>query len=231
MDILEIIALLTARFSGTRKDGLKQLARVISLQCATKEEAEAAVNKLTDAQVNQFIKDFRADVDSEVTKGVQKSEKTLREKYGIKDDTEPEPGGGGKSDPTDIAAIVEAAVNKAVKPYADRIASMELADLSKSRLQKLNDALANCKDETFKAQTLKDFARMQFADDAAFNEYLTEKTTDITTANQNFNDNQISRQGGAPLFTSKDDKGVSQAVQDFIASKSPDNDPFKGKEI
>lgn len=231
MNIQEILALLTAKFSGARKDGLMQLARVLSLQCATKEEAEAAVNKLTDAQVGNFIKDFRADVDKEVSDGVKTSEANLRKKYDFKEktvDPKPEPGGGGGDD---IAAIVKAAVADAVKPYADELAKIKQTDVNRTRLQRLNDALANCKNTTFKEQTLKDFARMQFVDDASFDEYLTDKTADITTANQAFADENMSRSGGTPLFSNKSENGISQAVSDYVASKDPANNKFAGKEL
>lgn len=54
-----ILALLLAQFVGVRKDGLTQLARSLALQCTTEEEAKALVDKLTDAQVKEFVKEFR----------------------------------------------------------------------------------------------------------------------------------------------------------------------------
>ncbi len=229
MTLQEIIALLTTKFSGARQDGLKHLARAIMLQCANIEEARAIVDKLTDAQVSEFIKDYRSDVDKEVSDGVKTSETNLRKKYDFKEKTTvTEPGGGGGDN---IAEIVKNAVDAAVKPYVDRIASMEAANVTKSRLDRLNEALASCKDETFKAQTLKDFARMKFDDDSSFDEYLTDKTADIATANQSFADNNMGRSGGSPLFTNKSESGVSQAVADYVASKKPENNQFAGKEI
>lgn len=231
MNIQELLALLTAKFSGARRDGLMQLARSIALQCASIEEARAIVDKLTDAQVSDYIKSFRADVDKEVSDGVKTSEANLRKKYDFKEkdgQTVTEPGGGGTDN---IADIVKNAVAEAVKPYADRIASMEADNINKSRLQRLNEALASCKDETFKAQTLKDFARMKFDDDSSFDEYLTDKTADIATANQSFADSNMSRGGGSPLFSNKGENGVSKAVADYVASKNPANNQFAGKEI
>ena len=35
-----IIALLAAQFSGVRNDGLRQLVRILALQCATEDEAK-----------------------------------------------------------------------------------------------------------------------------------------------------------------------------------------------
>ena len=107
----------------------------------------------------------------------------------------------------------------------------EQGEVVKSRLQSLQDKLSSCKDETFKAQTLKDFERMRFDDDNAFNEYLTEKEADIKTANQSVADAKLSGAGGAPQFGQKNEEGVSKAVADFIASQKPDASSFSGKEV
>lgn len=234
MTLQEIIALLTTKFSGVRRDGLTNLARMISLQATTIEEAQTIVDKLTDAQVNQFIKDFRADVDKEMSEAIKSNESNLRKKFDFVEKPKPEPGGNGnenKGGEKDQATLIKEAVEAALKPMQDRLAQYEQADIAKSRLQKLNDALATCKDESFKAQTLKDFARMQFADDNSFNEYLTDKTTDIATANQNFADKGLAAGSGTPLFANKEDSGVSKAVADYVANKKPENNAFAGKEI
>ena len=39
-----ILALLIAKFSGVRKDGLTALARSLALQCATEDDAKALVD-------------------------------------------------------------------------------------------------------------------------------------------------------------------------------------------
>jgi hypothetical protein len=39
----KILALLTAKFSGARKDGLSQMARGLALQASTEDEAKALV--------------------------------------------------------------------------------------------------------------------------------------------------------------------------------------------
>ena len=56
----KILALLIAKFSGVRKDGLEILAGVLALQATTDDEAKGIVDKLTDAQVNDFVKDYRS---------------------------------------------------------------------------------------------------------------------------------------------------------------------------
>jgi len=235
-----ILALLIASFSGVRKDCLNALARVLALQCTTEDEAKELVGKLTDAQVAEFAKEYRADVDKEVSDGVKSNETNLRKKYNFVEKTKTEPGGDGGSGNGDGGdggkggddhdSRLSALLEKHLAPLQEKLAKYESDGLAKSRLQMLNDKLAACKDETFKAQTLKDFNRMAFKDDEAFNEYLTEKATDIEAANQNLADRELAG-GGSPLFAQKTDQGVSKGVADFIASQKPETDKFSGKSL
>lgn len=233
MNFQQILALLIAKFSGVRKDGLEQMARTIALQCTNEEEAKSLVEKITDAQVNDFVKEYRKVVDKEVSEAGKTLETNLKKKFDfVEKKTDPEPGGGGADPkPDDIATIVANAVAGAVKPLQDRLEKYEQGEVGKSRLQALQDKLSACKDETFKAQTLKDFGRMRFEDDNAFNEYLTEKEADIKTANQSVADAKLSGAGGAPQFGQKNEAGVSKAVSDFIASQKPDANALTGKEV
>ncbi len=225
-----ILALLIAKFSGVRKDGLVALARSLALQCATEDEAKTLVDKFTDAQVNEFVKDYRADVDKEVSNSNKAFETNLKKKFDFVE-KKADPGGNPAPDPNNISEIVKAAVAEAVKPFKEELSGYKQGDLAKSRLQSLNDKLASCKDETFKAQTLKDFARMKFDTDDEFNEYLTEKAADIATANQNVANAALSNSGGTPLFSQKEESGISKGVADFVASQKPENNAFAGKEL
>ncbi|ERI85121.1 hypothetical protein HMPREF1981_02008 [Bacteroides pyogenes F0041] len=233
MNFQQILALLIAKFSGVQKDGLEQMARTIALQCTNEEEAKSLVEKITDAQVNDFVKEYRKVVDKEVSEAGKTLETNLKKKFDfVEKKTDPEPGGGGTDPkPDDIATIVANAVAGAVKPLQDRLEKYEQGEVGKSRLQALQDKLSACKDETFKAQTLKDFGRMRFDDDNSFNEYLTEKEADIKTANQSVADAKLSGAGGAPQFGQKNEAGVSKAVSDFIASQKPDANALTGKEV
>lgn len=227
-----ILALLIAKFSGVRKDGLVALARSLALQCTTEDEAKALVDKFTDAQVNEFVKDYRADVDKEVSESNKTFETNLKKKFDLVQKTEL----GGKknqkdTDTDDIAAIVKAAVDAAVAPLNEKLNGYEAKTIAETRLQALNEKLNGCKDENFKAQTLKDFARMNFKDDADFNEYLTGKEADIATANQNKADTDLSNSGGSPLFSQKEESGISKGVAEYVESLKPENTTFKGKEI
>lgn len=230
----KILALLTAKFSGVRKDGLTALARSLALQCTTDEEANGLVEKITDAQVNDFVKEYRADVDKQVSDGNKAFETNLKKKFDlVEKKKEGEPGTDPKPGESkdDVAALVKAAVAEAVKPLQDKLSNYDAETLSKARLQALNDKLNGCKDENFKAQALKDFARMKFDTDEEFNEYLADKEKDIATANQNVSDKNLNDAGGSPFFAQKTDEGVSKGVSEFIAEQKPDTNQFSGKEV
>lgn len=225
-----ILALLVAKFQGARKDGLNVLAGILALQASTEDEAKALVEKITDAQVNEFIKDYRKDVDKEVSESNKTFETNLRKKYDFKE-KEVEPGNDPSKKPNDIAEIVKAAVAAAVKPFEEKLSGYETKNIADSRLAKLNEKLNDCKDETFKAQTLKDFARMTFANDDDFTQYLNDKTADIATANQNVANAALGGASGKPLFSQKGDDGISKGVADYVASQKPEANAFTGKEV
>ena len=229
----QILALLVSKFSGVRKDGLEQVARVLALQCSGIDEAKNIVDKLTEAQVGEFTKDFRKIVDKEVSESNKTFEANLKKKYDLVERKSEKETGKEVTEqkPDDIATIVAGAVANAVKPLQERLNKYEQGEVGKSRLQALEAKLSGCKDETFKTQTLKDFARMSFADDNAFTEYLTEKEADIKTANQSLADANLRSGAGAPMMAQKTEDGVSKAVADYIASQKPDANALSGKEV
>lgn len=190
----KVLTLLATKFSGARKDGLRHLASILALQVTTEDEAKTLVDKLTKEQVDEVIKDFRADVDREVSESNKTFEENLKKRFDLVEK--------GKEDPKkkddgndDIASIVANAVTEAVKPFKEQLEKLEREGIAKTRLQQLEQELASCKDETFKAQTLKDFSRMTFGSDDEFTEYLSEKKTDITSANQSISDRRMSSHG------------------------------------
>lgn len=230
----KILALLMAAFAGVRKDGLNQLARTIALQAATEDEAKTLVDKLTKAQVDEFVKEYRAEVDKEVSDGNKTYESNLKKKFDLVEKKNPEPGADDKppkgGDPNDIASLVKAAIAEAVSPLQAKLEGYEKGEIAKTRLQSLTEKLSTCKDDNFKAQALKDFGRMNFNSDDEFNEYLTEKETAIATANQNVADAALGGQG-RPFFAQKADDGVSKGVAEYVASQKPDGDKLSGKEV
>lgn len=180
--------------------------------------------KITDAQVNEFVKEVRADVDKEVSESNKTFEANLKKKFNFVA-KQTEPGGkGGKDDepdPNDISAVIKAAVAEAVKPFQEELSGYKADNIAKARLQALNEKLNGCKDENFKSQTLKDFARMNFKDDADFNEYLTGKATDIETANQNVANDKLNNAGEARFSHRKKKVVFPRALPNMSKAKSP----------
>jgi hypothetical protein len=237
----KILALLLAKFAGVRKDGLEQLAKSMALQVEKEDEATALVEKLTADNVNNFVKDWRSAVDKEVSDGTKTHEATLRKKYDLVEKKEPkEPGKDPKepTDSTDIASIVANAVKAAVEPLQKELSSFKGEKVTETRLQVLQQKFAvipegNKLAEEFKAQKLKDFKRMNFESDEAFNEYLTEVESGVASFNQNLADSNLSEQG-KPIFGKKEADGVSTGVKQFVQSKKEEAEkgkPLDGKAV
>ncbi len=226
-----ILALLLTTFAGVRKDGLAQLARALSLQATTEEEAANLVKTLTKEKVESFVKEYRSEVDKEVTEGNKTFESNLRKKYdfkektaGTKPESKPEPGKG------DVENIIKAAVAEAVKPLQDELNGYKKGNLAKQRLDALNEKLSVCKDDVLKAKALKDFNRMNFESEEAFNEYLQETETDIASANQSLADSKLGGHEG-PMFSKKTEDGVSSGVADYLEDQKKEDSKFSGKEV
>lgn len=227
----KLLELLNAKFlgKGTRKDVLAQLATAFSLQATTEEEAQALVDKLTDEQVTDFQKEYRSEIDSEISKAT----KTALEKAGKGSGGAPEPKpeeGEGNPEPTDIATIIANAVAKATTPLMEKINAIESGKTTETRLSQINDILKDAKDETLKNTISKNFARMSFENDESFAEYLTEIQTDVTTSNQTITNQGLTNH--RPGFGDKTPEGVSSSVKSFIEqSTNTGGDNLGGKEI
>lgn len=225
----KIIELLTAKFTGIRKDAIEMLARNLALQCDNDDDVIAAIGKLTDEKVNEFVKGYRSQVDKEVSASISANEKNLRKKYDFiekKEGNEPKKTEG--NDGNDISAIINAAIAKAIEPFQNEISNLKQENANKSRLQQVNEKLNACKNDVYKNQMLKAYQKMAFADDEKFNEYLTELDSDIAEANQSFANDSL--RGVKPLKSEVNNDGVSKAVSDFISSQSTDS-AFAGKKI
>ena len=226
----KIIELLTTKFTGIRKDAIEMLARNLALQCDNDDDVTAAIGKLTDEKVNEFVKGYRSQVDKEVSASISANEKNLRKKYDFIEkkiegnETKKLEG----NDTNDISAIINAAIAKAIEPFQNEISNLKQENTSKSRLQQVNEKLNACKNDVYKNQMLKAYQKMAFADDDKFNEYLTELDSDIAEANQSFANDSL--RGVKPLKSEVNNDGVSKAVSDFISSQSTDS-AFAGKKI
>lgn len=230
MTLEQLIALLTGRFSGVRKDGLAQLAKSLLLQVTTEEEAQALVEKLSDQQVTEFVKDWRKEVDSEVNKGIETyKKKSAAPKKEEEEGGEPDP--SKPADPADIATIVSNAIAAQLKPLQDELSNYKAADVNKQRRVTLESKLTDAP-EKFKSKILKDYERMNFESDDVFNEYLAETETDLTEFNQDLANQGLGMfpkpgQGGK----GKTDE-VPTEVAAYINSQKPESaSNLGGKEV
>lgn len=224
----KIFELLTSKFTGIRKDAIEMLARNLALQCDNDDDVTAAIGKLTDEKVNEFVKGYRSQVDKEVSASISANEKNLRKKYDFVEKKIDEPKKIEGNDSNDISAIINAAIAKAIEPFQTEISNLKQENANKSRLQQVNEKLNACKNDVYKNQMLKAYQKMAFADDEKFNEYLTELDSDIAEANQSFANDSL--RGVKPLKSEVNNDGVSKAVSDFISSQSTDS-AFAGKKI
>lgn len=175
--------LLTDKFTNVRKDALGQLARIIALQSDTEEEAQAAVDKLTDDNVNAFTKEYRSQVDKEVTDARLKIESRLKaEKFKKGEEVTSEQQNTEHEEKGEAGQI--ASVLAEFKALKEQFENMSRLNVSRSRAERLTEALNDCKDEAFKNSTLRNFGRMVFNGEDEFTAFIDETRADVLKANQ-----------------------------------------------
>lgn len=199
----KILALLVAKFAGVRKDGLARLAQALSLQVENETEAGALVERLTPEKVDTFVKDYRTDVDKEVSESNKTYETTLKKKYDFLEKKGAEPGKDpNPSDPNDIATVVANAVKAAVEPLQQKISAIEVEKTTQTRLQQLEAKFKNVPD-SYKTQRIADAKLfVNNMDEAAFAEYLSRTEADVTAFNQELANKGLLDQS-KPLFGGK----------------------------
>ena len=224
----KLFQLLVIKHPGVRKDGLKQMARSLALHVTTEEEAAQQVEKLSEEAVTNFVKEFRADVDKEVTEGNKPFESNLKKKYTFVgkqqkeeaqdggDDTDAEPG-------SDIATLIKDEIRKALAP-------LNQEKISNSRFQQLKEHVDTCKDETLKSTLLGDYPLMSFESDEQFEEHLEKVKERVETTNQNLANIALTSMG-KPMFSEKTPDGVSAGVSSYVESKTGSDDGLTGKEV
>lgn len=186
----KLLALLVGKFPQARKDGLQQMARTLAIHVADETEAQALVEKITSDKVTEYIKDWRKEVDSEVSNSTKTFENTLKGKYDFVEKKTPNPT-PNPTDPNDIAAIVKNSVEAAVKPLQEEIQMLKSGKTVETRKQLLEQKLAEAP-AVFKTKVLKDFARMNFETDEEFDAYVVETEADAATATQEIANGNLS---------------------------------------
>ena len=226
-----ILALLKAQFPGMREDVLTNMAKGMEMAVKTEEDAKKLVDSLDKDKVEAFSKDYRSGIDREISEANKTFEKGLRDKYDFKEkDVDPNPGGDHDDvDPNDIKSMIAAGVAEAMKPMAEFMTSMKMEKTNKSRLDQINEMLKDVP-ESYKNRIVKDFGRMTFADDTAFNEYLTDTKADVDAYVQEMADAGLSKSGNIS-FGQLDKDGVSAAAADYIKAQTGEGGNLGGKEL
>lgn len=234
MTVDEITALLVNKFSGVRKDGLAHIARLMALQATTEEEIQALIDKMDADKVTETVREYRKNVDKEVTDATKTHEANLKKKFEFKErgkqpdepgDTNPPTPG----DSSDVASIIKAAVAEAVKPLQEKLAGFEGEQVTKTRLQTLEGKLKDMP-QNFKAKVMKDFKRMSFEDEDTFSEYLSETESDIAAFNQELADRGLGQQP-KPLMGKAAKEGAELGKSIAEKRNSNASDGIRGKEI
>jgi hypothetical protein len=183
----KILALLTNKFSQARKDGLQQLARSLALQVADESQAQALVDTLTVDKVTDFIKEWRREVDAEVSNANKTYESTLRSKYDFVDKkNQPEthkPDNSNQETPEDVAQIIKQSIQAAVQPLQEKLSLLESGKITDSRKQTLERKLKSAP-QAFKKTVLGSFGKMKFENDEEFNSFLSETEQNLEAFTQ-----------------------------------------------
>ena len=180
---------LKTKFAGIDEKVLNRIAAIAVKTVKSEEEAKTYVEELTLQQVIDSYSDSRA------TDAQEKAVKSYEEKFGLKDgkpaNATEEPGGEGgeagkggsgagdgkKGGEGEGGEKVPAWAKTLMEEFLELKAG-KVADTRKSTL----DALLKDAPEKTKATYLKNFNRMQFKDDADFDEWIDEITPDIEEA-------------------------------------------------
>lgn len=199
----KILALLSVKFAQARKDGLQQLARSMALQIDDENEIQALVDKLNDDKVTGFIKDWRKEVDTEVTSSTKKFESTLKSKFDLVEKGTPTPPTNGD----DISTLVAQAVQSAINPLQQELSSLKAGKVTSSRKEELNKLLGSAP-ASYKNPILKSFDKISFADDEEFEKFKTEAVSDFKAFEQ-----ELADKGLKGFITPADSTGNVEKVK------------------
>lgn len=201
-----LLALLMAKFTQARKDGLQQLARSMALQISNETEAEALVEKMEAEQVTNFIKDYRREVDSEISKSTKTYEDTMKSKYDLVEKK------SQNSEAGDISELIADAVKLAIKPLQEELTQLKSGHIVDTRKQTLQAKLKDAP-EPFKNTVLKHFQKMDFKNDEDFNDFLSETEDDLKVFEQEVANSGL---GSFPRPNSSTQKRVKEQIKSDI---------------
>lgn len=149
----EILDALKAKFVGVSEAILGRIADKLAKTVTTAEQVATAVEGVTFQQVLESYGDSRA------TEAQQTAVSNYEKKHGLKDGQQVENGGGSstttKQTPPeaggDLAAQIAAAVQAAVKPLTDEIATLKAGRITETRKRRLGTVIEKLPEKFRKA--------------------------------------------------------------------------------
>lgn len=218
---MNLLELLKQKFPGVRQDALAQLSAMLAMVATTEEDQKTTVEKLTNAQIEAFVKDYRKSVDQEVSNGTKTFEENLKKKYDFveKGKNEP-PTPPTKTTPpakTDDEKKLEERFNaqqKLIESLQGTITNMQKEGVNKVRSARYGEILGTCKDENLKKILERQLPLLQSLDDTAFDTELEKLKGDVDKSNQLFAERSLP----TPVTIKKtiDEKQVSPALKTFV---------------
>lgn len=236
MNLIEkILALLTAKFEGVRKDGLQQLASVIGLQVTTEEEANEVVGKLTAEKVSGFVTSWRSSADAEIAKANKTYEDGLKQKYDFVEKGKQTPSAGANELEPGGAITLDAIsklIDSKLSGVQSSITEMNADKVATSRRELFVAKLDEAKLEgSTREMLIKNFDRANnFQSDEDFNGYIADLQGDIAALAQERADAGLSGHE-KPIFGAVNKEGVSSGVADYIKAQTESKTAFTGKEV
>ena len=181
---------LKTKFEGIDEKVLSRIATKIAKTAKTEEEVDTEVDDLT---LMDIINSY---TDSRVTDAQEKAVTRYKQEKGIKDgdDTQEGDGNGKKGNGAgdDTPAYIKTLM-KSVETLAGEVASLKAGKTESARKTMLAEALKSASDNKKKFYE-KNFARMKFADDDDFKEWLDDVSDDIKDSTKGGDDTD----GGTP---------------------------------
>lgn len=126
-------------------------------------------------------------------------------------DTDDDPDDGAPKGPKNKGQEDEPAWAKSLR---EEVAALRAEKTSTSRRERLSEVVKDT--GTYGERVLKSFSRMQFENDDAFDEYLTEVQEDLKSYNQERANDGLSRLGNLPARTDEDKKKKEELSEEQI---------------
>lgn len=172
----QILEELRVKFTGVSDSVLSRIAEKLAKTATKEEDVAAVIEGVTFQQVLESYGDSRATEATQTAVANYEKKHSLKEgkpATGGEQEKEEAPEGNEATSGGDIASQIAAAVSAAIRPLQTEIETLRVSKISDTRKQQLEDIVGNAS-EKFKNRILKNYERMNFKDDADYEEFLSE---------------------------------------------------------